>query len=313
MQKIDVSIIMVNYKTSKLVCDAIRSVQCKSKGFSFECIIVDNSEDQNELLQLQNLESDNVYLIDSNANLGFGKANNLGVTFAKGEYLFFLNSDTLLINNAIYELKDFLDNNPNAGIAGSNLYTQSGEANLSFSLNEKNVKNDKKEISLYSALKHRMTKKRPGFNYTNVPMRINGCVIGAAMMIRKELFDKLGGFDNDIFMYAEESLLSFRAIHEQKMEIYNVPSSKIIHFEGGSYSKATLRRISNHIDGNYVYFCKAFSKKEAIRYLKSMKRIYARKKMLSHFIEKRKKQEFTDWYNGYKAKLLYIKNNVDYL
>lgn len=231
----DVSIIFVNYKTSSLVHDAIHSVKEHSSDFSYEIIVVDNSESEEEFNKLNDLESDDVHLIDAKSNLGFGKANNLGSKIAQGNYLFFLNTDTLLMNNAIYELKKFLDEHDDVGIVGSNLYTKDGKPNSSYYLLEKNIKNENKVSEFHTKIKKILSRKRPDFNYSEKPLKINGYVVGAALMIRKSLFDTLGGFDKDIFMYAEESLLCYRSIHEKEFKIYNVPSSKIVHFEGGEF------------------------------------------------------------------------------
>ena len=76
------------------------------------------------------------------------------------------------------------------------------------------------------------------------------------MMIRKQVFEREGGFDKDIFMYAEETLLSYKVIHETNMKIYNVPYAKIIHLEGASYNEKSLNRIKMMVDGNWVYLKK---------------------------------------------------------
>ena len=83
----DVSIIYVNYKNTNLVIDSIESVKAKSFDFTYEIIIVDNSEDENIINELKQRLDDNVLIIDSKQNLGFGKANNLGSKYAKGKYL----------------------------------------------------------------------------------------------------------------------------------------------------------------------------------------------------------------------------------
>ena len=108
----DVSIIYVNYNSSNLIINSINSVIELTNGVSYEIIIVDNNSHTEEKNKLKNYcNNNNITLIESNKNLGFGKANNLGSKYAKGEYLFFLNPDTYLINNAIKELFIFASKN----------------------------------------------------------------------------------------------------------------------------------------------------------------------------------------------------------
>ncbi len=275
----DISIILVNYFTSSLCSNVINSIIEKSNNFTYEIIIVDNSNDSNEFSKLKELEKFNARIIDAKGNLGFGKANNLGSTFAEGKYLYFLNTDTLLINNAIYELKCFLDENDHVGIVGSNLYTKEMKPNLSYDLKEMNLKSQRTKNSLLTKFKFHVLKIRSGFNYSNKPLQVKGCVIGASLMIRKTLFDKLGGFDKDIFMYGEESLLCHRLIHELNFKIYNIPSSKIIHFEAGSQINfSNTRKIKTMLDGFTIYYYKLFGKDATIQYLQSEYK-YASKKI----------------------------------
>ncbi|MBR4770370.1 MAG: oligosaccharide repeat unit polymerase, partial [Clostridia bacterium] len=115
---VDVSVVFVNYFTCDLTCQAIASVRERSRGFTYEIIVVDNSCDEAEFARLTERLQGLATVIDAKGNLGFGRANNLAATKAKGKYLFFLNTDTLLLNNAIFELYAFLEQNPRAGVAG---------------------------------------------------------------------------------------------------------------------------------------------------------------------------------------------------
>ncbi len=294
---------MVNYKTSELIKNAIDSIKEKSRGFSYEIIIVDNSQDCEELRRLRTLENSDVHVIDAKENLGFGRANNLGSIIAKGEYLYFLNGDTLLVNNAIYELKTFLDFHREVGVVGSNLYTKNGEPNHSFCPFEKNLKGEKKMDSILVAVKKKLTGKRIDFNYSNHPIETSGYVCGASLMIRKDVFDTLGGFDKDIFMYAEETLLCYRVIHECNLKIYNIPSSKIIHFEGGSFKGITYKHAQVFAEGNYHYFSKVYGKEKALKALSYIKRHSFTMAQLHLLIKREKRQNFIFLYRAFKEKI----------
>ena len=295
-QSVDVSIIFVNYKTSYLLKDVLDSIKEKSSSFTYEVIVVDNSCDQEEWDKLQEFKGA-ATLIDAKANLGFGKANNLGSEVAKGKYLYFLNTDTLLMNNAIYELKKFLDEHENVSIVGSNLYKRNGSPNNSCVPFELDLKGERKLNSIWTALFHKLVHRKVDFNYTDHPLKIDGYVCGASLMIRKEDFMALGGFDKDIFMYAEETLLCYRLIHELHKEIYNVPSSKIIHFEGESFGKkVSYNKTKIYIDGNVVYLTKAYGKDTALSFLKLLHSSCRRKRFLARLLFKKDKAVSFSYY-----------------
>ena len=275
MSGIDVSILLVNYHQASLVADVVKSVNAQSTGFSYEIIIVDNSESAEEVALLHTLLDDqgNVLIVVPGKNLGFGKGNNFGADYSRGKYLFFLNTDTLLLNNAIFELFAFLEKNSSCAIVGPNLFTKNEEPNHSFVPFTKNISGEKKMSGLRNWLSIHLFHKRLDFNYDSRPLQIFGYVCGAALMVRRETFFALGGFDKDIFMYAEEALLCFRAIHEMNMQIFNVPSARIVHFEGSSFGGMTPYRAKTFVEGNCLYYVKAFDEKTCLRYLRVMQRM----------------------------------------
>ena len=126
----NVSIIIVNYNTSNLLKDCLCSIIEKTQFIEYEIIVVDNNSGDDSVAMVEQ-QFTNVKLIKNNINLGFGKANNIGYTYAKGKYLFLLNTDTLLINNAIKILFDFMEDpkHSSVGSCGGNLYTNNLKTN----------------------------------------------------------------------------------------------------------------------------------------------------------------------------------------
>lgn len=228
---VDVSIIIVNYNTYSLVLDCIKSIKNKTSGLLYEIIVVDNNSPNREIIQLLEIYND-VVLILHDRNDGFGSGNNVGAQKAKGNFLFFLNSDTLLINNSIKILHDYLINNSNVGVCGGNLFTKDLKPGTSYSLFRPSIFTDINSF-FFNKLSGFLYKQSDFFNSTSLPLKIKGSISGADYMIRKDLFDELNGFDEDFFMYYEETELSYRVL-KKKFEIYSVPEAKIIHFEGGS-------------------------------------------------------------------------------
>lgn len=260
----EVTIIMVNYNTKELTKNAIDSIIEKTKDVTYEIILVDNDSKDGSQEYFSNFKLDNFKYIRSDQNLGFGKANNLGFKSSKGDYIFLLNTDTLLINNAVKILFDVMESNKKIGICGGNLYNDKNEPAHSFMDCLYSIKVDlKTEISsiLKTLLKKEdrlfNNKKRRDFNYSN-ELREVGYITGADMMIRKECIEKVGFFNPEFFMYFEETELSSR-IKKEKYKIISVPEAKIIHLEGKStIFKENKIRMFN--ESKFKYFEKVYGK-----------------------------------------------------
>ena len=126
----DVSVIIVNYNTFRMTADCIESVRQKTSGISYEIILVDNGSTDGSKDFFEQFEG--IKYIYSDENLGFGRANNLGAKQASGDYLFLLNSDTLLINNAIKILYDYINTHQSVGVVGGNLVGLDSTERISF-------------------------------------------------------------------------------------------------------------------------------------------------------------------------------------
>lgn len=180
MNNIDVSIIIVNYNTCRLTENCIRSIYEKTKEISFEVILVDNaSKDGSKELFTHDSRISYIYLSD---NIGFGRANNEGLKKAKGRNILFLNSDTLLVNNAIKILSDYLDNNYRVGAVGGNLYSNQGAplhsyrrlSPIALELN----------IMLANILSKIFFGRNEEHNHTEKPIEVK-YIVGADLMVKK--------------------------------------------------------------------------------------------------------------------------------
>ena len=267
----DVSIIIVNYKTKDLVASCVQSIISNSKGFSFEIIIVDNSVDSTEfdfLLKIKNSFPNLIKLLNPKKNLGFGKANNLGVSIATGDYYYFFNSDALLQNNAILILLDY-SKKLDSKIVSPNIYTGEGKPAHSFIRQKFGLLIPNFFCDLIHTISRILFHKRNDFNYSKMPKRIKGFSTGAALLVGKKAFQTIGGFDEDIFMYGEDLLFCQQAI-KKKIRIFNIPFAKVIHLEGASdHSTFSTFKITNYVHGNYISRLKLLGKKKAKLYLLS--------------------------------------------
>lgn len=227
----DVSIILVNYNTFSLVVECIKSIHEKTIGCTYEIIVVDNLSPKRDIENLNSIFPD-VKLILNSQNAGFGAGNNLGVENAVGKYLFFLNSDTLLLNDAVSILSEFLERNALTAVVGANLFDDSEQPATSFAVQSPSLLADI-DYFFFNVFSKAAFRNNVFFNHGGEPLELQGSVSGASYMIRRNIFTALGGFDEDFFMYYEETELSFR-VKKAGFKLMNVPEAKIIHLEGSS-------------------------------------------------------------------------------
>lgn len=292
----DVSIIIVNYHSADLVIDSVKSIYEKTQDISFEVIVVDNASTDDSVVTLKNVLGSQISLIESERNLGFGKANNLGVKHAKGEYIFLLNPDTVLMNNAVKVLHDYIIEHPEVGVAGGNLYTKDGQPNPSFCRNFDSLESEKKNASWSHIIKKKITDKKKQnldntlseFNYTEEPQQV-AYIFGADMMMSKQLFEEIKGFDPDFFMYGEEEELTWR-ITQRGYSVISVPQAKIIHLEGGTTSAENTfseRQFRMRMNGTMTYYRKRYGDNGVHQFYRYRKSRYDR---LAQFARIRGKQ-----------------------
>lgn len=225
-----VSIIIVNYNTCRLLADCLASVYAQTHRVTFEVIVVDNgSTDGSEAFVTARFPE--VVWVNAGGNLGFGRANNLGAGRATGEYLFLLNSDTVLCNDAVSLFYDYAvsHRHERIGALGSWLLDAEGRPNASYGC----FPTPSSEIAylLGKMARHRRQDVAADLDVDYVT--------GADMFVACDLFVRLGGFDPAIFMYYEETDLQRRMADEGYARRV-IAGPRIIHLEGGSFGRKGL-------------------------------------------------------------------------
>lgn len=233
----DVSVVIVNYNTYQLLEACIKSVINSTKGVDYELIVVDNHSDSELSFKLDRAFPNQVLTLQLTENLGFGRANNEGIKHATGKYVLCLNPDTLLINNAIGLLCDYMNHHPAVGICGGNLYDAHMNPTHSYRMA---LPSFWWEIDFHLGyfFGKLIWGKNLEFNYSDRPRSV-GYITGADMMIRKEILDITGGFSIRFFMYFEECELTYR-IKKLGYKVFSVPEAKIQHLEGKSFPSSEL-------------------------------------------------------------------------
>ncbi|MGB9696168.1 MAG: glycosyltransferase family 2 protein [Ignavibacteria bacterium] len=224
---VTVSIIIVNYQQWDFLIPCITSIYNTICSIPFEVIVVDNSPIDLPFEQIK-LDYPDIHLI-KNSNRGFSHANNIGVTKAKGEYLLFINPDTLVKSDFLGSLiKAFAGEK--FGAVGCKLYFPDGVFQLSFwkevnFCNEIRNKRDEKKFEMRD-LKfiHKVETE-----YSKI--REVDWVSGACMLIRKNVFNSIQGFNERYFLYYEDADICKR-LRRLNLPIYFYPYSEIIHYKG---------------------------------------------------------------------------------
>lgn len=228
----DVSVIIINYNTCQMTSECIDSILSHTSGIEYEIILVDNASTDGSK---EFFEKDKrVRYIYSKTNRGFGAGNNLGVKNASGKYIFLLNSDTLLKNNAIKMLYDFSESQSASCVCGAWLINRDGKPTVS------EIDFPRMTISEFIADKLSGNKKKCHSGNKNVDV-----VCGAAMFLPKHVYDCENGFDEQIFMYGEEVELQYR-LKKSGISRIIIDGPEIIHFGGGSGANYSPKLFKSH-------------------------------------------------------------------
>lgn len=223
------SIVILNYNTKDLTSDCIKSIvknyppQIKSR--EIELIIVDNASTDGSLRAFDKIK--NINLVKNDENYGFSKGCNIGGRKSSGKYILFLNSDTKVEDDGFLKMVNFLEENLSVGILGGKLLNSNGSQQASCG-NFYNLFN--LTVMLLAGERIGLVRSKPK-NIQEVDW-----VSGGSIMVRKDLFEKLKGFDEKIFMYMEDMELCFRA-KKAGSKIFFYPDVRIIHEERGSSNR----------------------------------------------------------------------------
>jgi GT2 family glycosyltransferase len=255
-----VSVIIVNYNTKKLLIDCIYSIYKETKEISFEIIVVDNnSNDGSELAIKEKFKK--VIFIQTGENLGFGRANNIGINSAAGKYVFLLNSDTILCNNSIQIFFNFYEKYDNKigkiGALGGELLQNDGKSRNHSSQYFPKMQNEFKVI--WNVLIYKVSKKLTLRSKKEVILEQNeefrkvDYVTGADLFICKAKMIDLGCFDKNFFMYFEETDVQKRLMKKGFVN-YLISGTEIIHYEGGSFIKTKSGNREYMLDKSRFYY-----------------------------------------------------------
>lgn len=248
----DIAVILINYNSSEYSINCIRSiVENTEKSINYQIIITDNCSEKEDYVKLKSFCTEahipHLKLHRSKINTGFGAGNMSGYQYANSKYIAFVNNDTLFLNDCLSILKTAIEKDENIGVVGGQPYTKTGKQIIAFD----HFTSIPRELFGRNFLEKINPKKHPKrkLEYSS-PLKVD-YMGGSFIFIRTEDFNKVGGFDTNIFLYYEETDLAMR-LQKNGKSSYLIPDAKYIHSHGASTPKNILIKTELKISLLYI-------------------------------------------------------------
>jgi GT2 family glycosyltransferase len=257
------SVVIVNWNTRALLHACLQSVRRAPAGREAEIIVVDNASSDGSLDMVRS-EFPAVRVIANAENLGFARANNLAIPTCRGRYVMLLNSDTVVPDGALHGLLEFMERHPRAAAAGPRLTDERGVPQVmaagylptlatafSYFFFLSRVLPD-----VFRGLS--LTPGRPGSG----PRRVEW-LTGACLLVRRNVFQRLGGLPEDYFMYVEDIDFCQRMV-KAGYELYTVPSVDVVHIGGASGRDVSLEASTRWVTNLHRFFARDHSRASTV-------------------------------------------------
>ncbi|AWG21764.1 glycosyl transferase family 2 [Flavobacterium faecale] len=231
------SVIILNYNVRYFLELCLTSVQCAIEGLDAEIIVVDNNSEDDSCAMVKK-RFPTVKLIENKENSGFPKGNNIGVDQAKGEFICILNPDTVVAEDTFTKVLAFAKRQKNLGIVGVKLIDGAGNF---LPESKRGVPTPWVAFTKIAAL-YKLFPTVPAFGrYYASHLTANqtgevAILVGAFMVMKRQLYLDIGGFDEDCFMYSDDIDLSYMALKSGKSNFY-FHETTVIHYKGESTIK----------------------------------------------------------------------------
>lgn len=256
----DISVIIVNYNVREFLRGALTSLRrsLAASGLAGEIFVVDNAS-RDGSAEMVSAEFPEVRLYALPENAGFGKANNLALREATGEYLLILNPDTILGEETLRVMVDFMRSHPEAGAAGCKLLNADGSFQLSC---RRGFPTPWASFTKLFGLSKLFPKSKLFAKY-NLTYRSENetyevdALGGAFMLLSRKAYELTAGFDEEFFMYGEDLDLSYR-IKQAGLKNYYVHSTSTVHFKGESTRRSTLNEVKVFYEAMHIFVKKHY-------------------------------------------------------
>ena len=244
------SIVILNYNVRYFLELCLKSVEAAIQDIDAEIIVVDNNSPDDSCDMIKQLFS-SVQLIENRENSGFSKGNNIGVAQAKGEYLCILNPDTVVAENTFSKVLQFAESKDKLGIVGCQLIDGKGEF----------LPESKRHVPTAKIAFQKMIGNAKHYYTNELDKDAEGhtdILVGAFMVLKRNVYNKVGGFDEDYFMYGEDIDLSYKVLKAGYTNYYFGKISAL-HFKGESTLKDNVYA-KRFFDAMEIFYRKHFKK-----------------------------------------------------
>lgn len=259
-------VVIINYKTPKLVCEALCSLDGQINASSDKVVVIDNASNDNSINEINAFVSAKnwgnwIDLIPSNVNGGFSAGNNLGIESAKAKYYLLLNSDAFVRDNAIELMVHEMELNPKAGIVGPKLEWENGEQQVScfYNLTPWNTFLNVASTGILTRLFN-----KAGINEVAIPVdkfvQSPEWISFACVLIRNEAIQSVGLMDEEFFMYMED-VDYCRRIRKANWDILFCNNAKVVHLNNGYSNNLKTRKLpAYYYQSRARYFIKYYGR-----------------------------------------------------
>ncbi len=261
----DLSVIIVNYNVEAFLAQALESVRRASADLDLEVFVVDNASSDGSV-EMVRQRFPEVKLIALEENLGFAKANNIALAQSDARYLMLLNPDCILREDTLTTLIQFLEDNPEVGGVGPKLLNRDGTFQKSCRRGMPTPWASFCKLSGISGLFPRsrfFNRYEMGYLSPDITTEVE-VLVGAAFMIRKEVYDQVGGLNEEYFMFGEDVDWS-ATIREAGWKLYYVPTTEMIHYKGESTRRSDTDREQHFYNAMRFFVAKRYNRNALYR------------------------------------------------
>lgn len=236
----DLSIIIVNYNVKEFLRNLLDSIDKALQNISTEIIVVDNASDDGSV-ELLKSKFPTVKLIENKTNLGFGKANNQALKISKGKYILLINPDTIVGEDTFTKMIKFLEVQKDAGLAGCKILNPDGSLQLAC---RRSFPGPWTSFCKVTGLSNLFPNSKLFARYNLTYLDENqtyevDAISGSFMMFSREVYEKVGGFDEQFFMYGEDLDLCYR-IQKAGYKVFYLHTTQVIHYKGESTKRSSI-------------------------------------------------------------------------
>jgi GT2 family glycosyltransferase len=256
---VDLSIIIVNYNVKEFLQNLLHSLNKAVSNLRHEVVVIDNASDDGSV-EFIHEKFPQIKLISNQTNLGFSKANNIALKISSGKFILLINPDTLVREDTITKMIEFLNNHPDAGLVGCKILNPDGSLQLAC---RRSFPGPWTSFCKVTGLSTLFPKSKLFAKYNLTYLDENSthevdAISGSFMMMKREVYEKVGGFDEQFFMYGEDLDLCYR-IQKNGYKVYYYPGTQIIHYKGESTKRSSLDETKYFYNAMHLFVKKHFS------------------------------------------------------